>query len=97
MKETGMIRRVDKMGRVVIPKEIRKLLKVKNEIDSFEIFVEDDKVILRKYEPSCIFCGSKEAGTDFEERRVCFKCIEKLELKREEDEPFFPVSEASEA
>ena len=96
MKETGMIRGVDRMGRVVIPKEIRKLLKVENEIDSVEIFVEDDKVILKKYQPSCIFCGSTEAGTDFADRRVCFKCIEKLELKRDEEQPFFPAEEANE-
>ena len=48
MKSTGIIRPVDKMGRVVIPKEIRKQLKVENDIDSFEIYMEDDKIILKK-------------------------------------------------
>ena len=47
MKSTGIIRPVDKMGRVVIPKEIRKQLKVENDIDSFEIYMEDDKIILK--------------------------------------------------
>ena len=56
MKSTGMVRAVDKMGRVVIPKEIRKQLKVENDVDSFEIYMENDKVILKKYQPTCIFC-----------------------------------------
>ena len=56
MKSTGMVRAVDKMGRVVIPKEIRKQLKVENDVDSFEIYMDNDKVVLKKYQPTCIFC-----------------------------------------
>ena len=57
MKSTGMVRQVDKMGRVVIPKEIRAQLKIENNVDSFEIFMEGDKIILQKYfyELSIIF------------------------------------------
>ena len=52
MKSTGIVRPVDKMGRVVIPKEIRKLFKVENDVDSFEIYMEDDKIVLKKYQPT---------------------------------------------
>ena len=48
MKSTGMIRAVDKMGRVVIPKEIRRQLKVENDVDSFEIYMDGDKVLILK-------------------------------------------------
>lgn len=78
MKATGIIRGVDKMGRVVIPKEIRTLLNVKNEVDSFEIFVEGEKIILRKYTPRCVFCGNVMQSVAYEGYDVCIDCIEKL-------------------
>ncbi len=78
MKSTGMVRPVDKMGRVVIPKEIRKQLKVENDVDSFEIYMDNDKVILRKYQPTCIFCDSLADSVVFEGYNVCTSCIEKL-------------------
>ncbi len=85
MKSTGMIRAVDKMGRVVIPKEIRRQLKVENNIDSFEIYMEGDKVILKKYQPTCIFCDGLAADSvDMNGYSVCINCIEKLNLKKEE-------------
>lgn len=78
MKSTGMVRQVDKMGRVVIPKEIRAQLKVENDVDSFEIYMDGDKVILQKYRPTCVFCDSFTETVDFEGHTVCKKCIEKL-------------------
>ncbi len=78
MKNTGMVRGIDKMGRVVIPKEIRKQLNVENEIDSFEIFVDEDKVILKKYSPACIFCGKISENLEFGGHNVCKSCIEKM-------------------
>ena len=82
MKSTGMTRQVDKMGRVVIPKEIRAQLNIKNNVDSFEIFVQGDKVILQKYHPTCIFCDSIMDVVEFGDYIVCKNCIEKLnELK----------------
>jgi len=78
MKSTGMIRPVDKMGRVVIPKEIRSKLQIKNDVDSFEIFMDGDKIILKKYRPACIFCNSLTECIDFETYTVCKNCIEKL-------------------
>ena len=78
MKSTGMIRKVDEMGRVVIPKEIRTHLNIENNVDSFEIYMEGDKVILQKYRPTCVFCDSFIETVDFEDHTVCKKCIEKL-------------------
>lgn len=77
-KSTGMIRPVDKMGRVVIPKEIRAQMNVQNDVDSFEIFTEGDMVILKKYRPSCVFCDSIIDNVEFEGFSVCKSCIEKL-------------------
>lgn len=84
MKSTGMIRSVDKMGRVVIPKEIRTQLGVENEVDSFEIYMDGDCVVLRKYQPACIFCDNIAEGVDFGGRIVCTDCIEKLKALADE-------------
>ena len=85
MKSTGMIRAVDKMGRVVIPKEIRRQLKVENDVDSFEIYMDGDKVILKKYQPTCIFCDSIAAeSVDMNGYAVCVICIEKLDRMKAE-------------
>ena len=78
MKSTGMLRAVDKMGRVVIPKEIRRQLKVENDVDSFEIYMDGDKVVLKKYQPTCIFCDSLADSVEFGGYNVCTDCIEKL-------------------
>ena len=78
MKSTGMVRAVDKMGRVVIPKEIRRQLKVENDVDSFEIYMDGDKVVLKKYQPTCIFCDSLAESVEFGGYNVCTNCIEKL-------------------
>ncbi len=78
MKSTGMVRRIDELGRIVIPSEIRQTLGIQIR-DSIEIFTEEDRIVLQKYQPSCIFC--KETGdlVYFGEKRVCRSCIEKLE------------------
>lgn len=78
MRSTGMIRPVDRMGRVVIPKEIRRQLKIENDKDSFEIYTDGDLVILKKYQASCVFCGSLEDSIPYNGYTVCKKCIEKL-------------------
>lgn len=56
MKSTGIVRKIDELGRIVLPIEIRNTLDIKPK-DSIEIFVDDDKIVLKKYQPSCIFCG----------------------------------------
>ena len=78
MHTTGIIRPVDKMGRVVIPKEIRNQLKVENDRDCFEIFMDGDKIILKKYQPTCIFCDSNGESVKYNGYNVCKDCIEKL-------------------
>ena len=78
MKSTGMIRGVDKMGRVVIPKEIRNQLKIENNVDSFEIHMDGDNIILKKYRPTCVFCDTFIDTVEFAGYSVCKKCIEKL-------------------
>ncbi len=74
----GTIRPIDKMGRVVIPKEFRKELNVENEKDSFEIFQEGDMIVLKKYQPACIFCEKVGPSLNFGGYNVCKACIEKL-------------------
>ena len=86
MKSTGMVRSVDKMGRVVIPKEIRAQLDIKNNIDSFEIYMEGDNVILRKYQPTCIFCNNVADSVELDGHIVCKDCIEKLNKLKESSE-----------
>lgn len=78
MKSTGIVRPVDKMGRVVIPKEIRTLLKIENDVDSFEIYMDDDKVILKKYQPTCIFCDSLADSIQYGGYTVCKDCIARI-------------------
>ncbi|MBO5321213.1 MAG: AbrB/MazE/SpoVT family DNA-binding domain-containing protein [Clostridia bacterium] len=78
MKSTGIIRQVDKMGRVVIPKEIRAQLNIKNDEDSFEIFLEGDKVILQKYHPTCFFCDSLTDVITYNDYLICKECVEKM-------------------
>ncbi len=78
MKFTGIVRAVDKMGRVVIPKEIRSQLKIENDVDSFEIYMDGDQVILKKYRPTCVFCDSFTDSVNYEGYTVCRSCIEKL-------------------
>ena len=77
MKSTGIVRRMDELGRIVLPMEIRNTFDI-NAKDPLEIFVEDDKIILKKYEPCCIFCGNASDNVMLNNKRVCKKCIEKL-------------------
>lgn len=78
MKETGIIRPVDKLGRIVIPKELRKLMNVENEKDSFEIFVEGDSLVLKKYKAGCIFCDSTDNCFSFDGHTVCKNCAKNI-------------------
>lgn len=77
MKSTGVVRKVDELGRIVLPIEIRKVLEIKQK-DPLEIFTDGDKIVLQKYVPSCIFCNSSEDVVYFSGKRVCASCVEKL-------------------
>ena len=81
MKTTGIVRQMDSLGRIVLPIELRRTLDIAQK-DSLEIFVEEDRVILRKYAPSCIFCGNAEDLRSFRGKNVCPACL--AQLKAEE-------------
>ena len=73
MRPLGIVRKVDILCRVVIPKELRDTLDIA-EKDPIEIFVEDEKIILRKYNPTCVFCGSTNNVVIYKEKLVCEDC-----------------------
>ena len=73
MKSTGIVRKVDELGRIVLPIELRRTLNI-NEKDSLEIFVDNDKIVLQKYEPACIFCGSADDIVNYKGRNICGEC-----------------------
>lgn len=77
MKSTGMIRRVDELGRVVIPKEIRKKLSIE-EKDPIEIYVDGHSIILKKVEENCIFCGKNKDLINYKDKLICKKCLSDL-------------------
>ena len=77
MKSTGIVRKVDELGRIVLPIELRRTLDIA-ERDELEIYLDDDKVVLKKYEPSCIFCGSPCGLVSYHGRNVCMECIENM-------------------
>lgn len=80
MKSTGIVRRVDNLGRIVIPIELRKNLDIDVK-DALEIFVEEDQIILKKYAPACIFCGQAKGVEPFKGKNVCPGCREDLRSK----------------
>ena len=77
MKATGIVRKVDELGRIVLPVEMRRTLDIA-ERDALEIYVEGSSVILKKYKPSCIFCDSTKDITVFKGKNVCPKCLREL-------------------
>ncbi|MBQ7348048.1 MAG: AbrB/MazE/SpoVT family DNA-binding domain-containing protein [Clostridia bacterium] len=77
MKSTGMVRKVDELGRIVLPAEIRQSMDIKVK-DSIEIFTDNERIVLQKYSPSCIFCNNVDNIVLFREKRVCAECLEKL-------------------
>lgn len=78
MKSTGIVRKVDELGRVVLPIELRRTLDIA-ERDALEIFVDGEKIILKKYAPACIFCGEADGVSQFKGKNICEDC--KTELK----------------
>ena len=77
MKSTGIVRKVDELGRIVLPIEMRRTLDIA-EKDALEIYVEGNAVILKKYKPSCIFCDSNKDIVQFKGKNVCPKCLRDL-------------------
>lgn len=79
MKATGIVRKVDELGRVVIPIELRRTLGIA-ERDALEIYTDQDRIILRKYEPTCtcIFCGNADDVVLFKGKNICKNCLDEL-------------------
>ncbi len=81
MKSTGIVRKVDELGRIVLPIEMRRTLDIA-EKDALEIYVEGENIILRKYQAACVFCDSTKNIVSFKGRNVCADCIAKLSEKK---------------
>ena len=81
MKSTGVIRKIDELGRIVIPKEVRKKLEIDIK-DSVEIYVEGNCILLKKYDPGCIFCGNSKNLNTYKTKLICQNCLNQiLEIK----------------
>lgn len=78
MKSTSFVRRVDEAGRIVLPKELRKKFNLVENESSLEFFIEDDAIILKKYEPSCMFCHTVDDTIEFHGVKICKACLKKL-------------------
>ncbi len=73
MKSTGMVRKIDNLGRIVLPIELRRVLDIDQD-SSLQIFVEGDEIILKKYQPACVFCGEAKGVVPFHGRNICAEC-----------------------
>ena len=80
MKSTGIVRKVDNLGRIVLPAEMRRLLDIDK--SDVEIFVDGDQVLLRKHSPSCVFCGERKDLTQCEGKNIFAACIARLKKTR---------------
>ncbi len=77
MKSIGIVRRLDELGRIVLPMELRNKFGI-TEKSELEIYVDGSNIILKKYEPNCIFCGNNKNLYEYKDKMVCDKCLEKL-------------------
>jgi len=77
MKATGIVRNLDALGRVVIPKELRDTFGLTSDTP-VEILVENEDVILRAYKPDCIFCGEVKDVFNYEGKNICKECLRKI-------------------
>ena len=80
MKSTGIVRRMDELGRIVLPAELRKNLNI-SEKDPLEIYVNGDSIVLKKYSPACIFCDEADDIVTFKGKNICSPCVKVLKRK----------------
>lgn len=80
MKSTGIVRKVDELGRIVLPIELRRTLGIE-EKDRIEIFVDGESIILRKYQPACIFCNNAKDIINYKGKNICPDCIRAMTEK----------------
>ena len=77
MKATGIVRKLDQLGRIVLPKELRDEFEIHRDTP-VEIFTEGRDIILRKYQPGCVFCGSVKDVIRYKDQNVCEMCVKAL-------------------
>ncbi len=77
MKSVGIVRKVDELGRIVLPIELRRTLDIA-ERDPLEIYVEGSSIILKKFRPACVFCDSVRDVENFKGKNVCKRCLNEL-------------------
>ena len=77
MKATGIVRKIDELGRIVLPVETRKILDI-NTKDPVEIYMDNDSIVLRKYQPACMFCGSADETVRYKGKLICKECVEAM-------------------
>ncbi len=78
VKSLGIVRRIDEVGRIVLPKELRRMFDLRDDEDAVEIFVKDDQIILKKYSPTCVFCKATQDVIELSGHKVCPNCIRLL-------------------
>lgn len=76
MKSTGIVRKIDGLGRIVLPIELRKYMDIHTGDD--EIFVEGGTIVLSKYTPACLFCGGRDGVAEYQEKNICKACRQKI-------------------
>jgi AbrB family transcriptional regulator, transcriptional pleiotropic regulator of transition state genes len=74
MRDTGIVRRVDELGRIVIPMELRRTLGIRVK-DPLSISMDGERIIIEKYHDACALCGSEEDVTMVKDRAVCARCV----------------------
>jgi len=77
MKSTGIVRKLDELGRVVLPVELRRSLDIA-EKDPLEIYIDGNMILLKKYEPACIFCGQAKDVENYKGKNICQGCMSEL-------------------
>ena len=77
MKSTGIVRKVDELGRIVLPIELRRTLDIA-ERDALEIYVDEERIILKKYMPACLFCGNARDIVDYKGKNICPDCLKAI-------------------
>ena len=84
MKSTGIVRKVDELGRVVIPVELRRTLNIETK-DALEIYVDEERIIFKKYQPACIFCNDAEDVINFKGKNICPDCLADISASMDEE------------
>jgi len=77
VKSTGVVRKVDELGRIVLPIELKRSLDIA-EKDALEIYVDGEQVILKKYQPACVFCGEARDISNYKGKNICSKCMKDI-------------------